>query len=74
MSELPDDVFQPKKNRYFANEDGDFVDPFGRLANLTVVDTYGCSGRQIVAVIGGKNHQLFGPTLSLLFDWIAVNS
>jgi hypothetical protein len=72
-TELPD-AFTPKKNRYGADENGNFVDPFGRDAGLSVADTFGCSGAQIVEQIGGKNHQTFGPTLSLLLDWIALNA
>jgi hypothetical protein len=72
-TELPD-AFTPKKNRYGADENGNFVDPFGRDAGLSVADTFGCSGAQIVEQIGGKNHQTFGPTLSLLLGWIALNA
>jgi hypothetical protein len=72
-TELPD-AFAPKKNRYSADENGNFVDPFGRDAGLSVADTFGCSGAQIVDAIGGANHQTFGPTLSLLLKWIELNT
>ena len=71
---LPDDGFEAEKNRYSADADGHFVDPNGRMANISVEDTYGCSGEQIVNEIGRRNHLRFGPTMSLLLDWIALNS
>jgi hypothetical protein len=60
-----------KKNRYVADRAGEFVDPFGRLAGVSVVDTGGCSGEQIIeaASLGG-GHVRFGITKSALLSWI----
>jgi hypothetical protein len=61
-----------KKNRYAADASGSFVDANGRESGITVVDTFGCSGVQIVEASGlGQGHSRFGITKSALLDWIA---
>lgn len=70
---LPD-AFEPRKNRYGADANGDFVDVRGRMANVTVSDTYGCSGEQIADVVGRESHKRSGPTKSMLLGWIADNA
>jgi TolB protein len=72
---LPED--QPtrglKKNRFIANGDGDFVDGNGTLAGISVADTGGCSGSQIITAAGlGNGHSKFGISRSALLDWIAT--
>ena len=65
----PDDW---KKNHYVADADGHFVDPDGRVLDVTVVDTGGCSGSQIVEAAGlGGGHQRFGITRSAILDWVS---
>ena len=65
---------QLKKNRYYADATGNFIDANGTSAGITVVDTFGCSGSQIVAATGaGAAHLRFGVTRSLLLDWIAAH-
>lgn len=62
---------QWRKNRYIADENGDFVDPSGRLAGLTVADTGGCSGSQIIETASlGRGHERFGITRSALLGWV----
>jgi len=51
---------------------GNFIDAGGTYAGITVVDTGGCSGSQIIAATGtGKAHTWFGITRSVLEAWIA---
>ena len=60
-----------KKNRFYAAAGGRFVDATGTFSGITVVDTFGCSGSQIVEATGtGAAHLKFGVTRSLLLDWI----
>ena len=60
-----------RRNRYYANGEGVFVDGVGAASGYTVADTGGCSGRQIVAAAGlGAGHLRFGVTRSALEDWI----
>ncbi len=61
-----------KQNHYIADETGNFVDPNGRQAGVTIVDTAGCSGAQIIDAAGlGNGHIRFGITKSALEGWIA---
>lgn len=63
------------QNRYAANEGGIFVDAEGVSSGYTVVDTYGCSGEQIIDTAGlGRGHALHGVTQSAIQDWISTNS
>lgn len=74
-TELPDDGFEDKMNRYRVDQPGaNFVDPFGKDSGISIADTYGCSGQQIADAVGGKSHKRFGPTKSMLLDWIADNA
>jgi hypothetical protein len=60
-----------KKNHYIADASGTFVDPDGSEAGVTVSDTGGCSGAQIIEAAGlGGGHVRFGITKSALLDWI----
>ena len=64
-----------KKNRFFVNADGQFVDGVGNLAGISIQDTYGCSGIQIINAMGlGNGHVQQGITRGALLDWIALNS
>jgi outer membrane protein assembly factor BamB len=72
-STLPDS-FEAKRNRYSADVTGVFADPNGRLVDLSIFDTFGCTGEQIAYEIGSRNHQRFGPTRSLLLDWISLHN
>jgi hypothetical protein len=41
---------------------------------MSVEDTYGCSGSQIIDAAGlGEGHHRQGITRSALLDWIAAN-
>lgn len=60
-----------KKNRYYAIALGDFVDGTESFVGLTVLDTQGCSGAQIIAADGlGNGHIKFGITKGALEEWI----
>ena len=60
-------------NRFYSDEDGEFVDGRGEPSGYTVADTGGCSGQQIVdAAELGKGHLRYGLTRSALEDWIAA--
>ncbi len=62
-----------RKNRFYANELGNFIDAGGTSAGITVIDTGGCSGIQIIEVVGlGSGHVRFGITRSALEAWIAA--
>jgi hypothetical protein len=65
-----------KKNHYIADGSGNFVDPNGREAGVTIADTGGCSDAQIVEAAGlGQGHARFGITHSALLDWVeSLNS
>ena len=64
---------QFKKNHYIANADGQFVDANGDLLGITVVDTGGCSGSQVIDAAGlGRGHVRFGITGSALMDWVTA--
>lgn len=61
-----------KKNRYYADQLGNFVDKNGILAGYSVISTRGCSGIQIIDALGlGKGHRKFGITRGVLGDWVA---
>lgn len=70
---LPEDVPPtPKKNRFYANSEGNFVDGEGNLAGISVTDTGGCSGIQIIEAMGlGQGHTDQGITRGALEEWIA---
>ncbi len=64
-----------KKNRFFVNENGEFVDGKGNLAGISISDTFGCSGIEIIDAMGlGNGHREQGITRGALLDWIALNS
>jgi len=74
LADLADRPAWPKKNRFFAMGDGNFVDGDGTFSGFTVVDTFGCSGTQIIQAIGiGEGHDRFGITHGVILDWIAAN-
>src|SRR5437867_3075140 len=61
-----------KKNRFAANAAGQFVDANGAPSGISVVDTCGCSGSQIIAADGlSRGHSEYGISLSALQAWIA---
>lgn len=67
-----DDPESPKKNRFYADADGNFVDGDGNLSGYTIADTGGCSRQQIIAAAGlGGGHERFGISRSALEAWIA---
>jgi len=69
-----DQPVSPKKNRFFVDEGGAFVDGAGNLAGLSVEDTGGCTGRQIIEAVGlGQGHIRHGISRSELRAWAAVN-
>ena len=68
-ADRPDEL---KKNRYYADVDGVFVDAEGNEAGFDVADTGGCSATQIIEAAGlGTGHQRFGLTASALIAWTA---
>jgi subtilisin family serine protease len=68
-ADRPDEL---KKNRYYADVDGVFVDAEGNEAGFDVADTGGCSATQIIEAAGlGIGHQRFGLTASALIAWTA---
>lgn len=72
---LPDDTpAKVKKNRYFANASGEFVDGKGNLAGISVADAGGCSGSQIIDAAGlGKGHVKHGISKGELEAWAATH-
>ena len=70
---LPQDrPVQAKKNRFYANASGQFVDGEGNLAGISVVDTGGCSGIQIIEAMElGQGHVNQGITRGALETWMA---
>jgi predicted outer membrane repeat protein len=74
LADFADRPGRPMKNRFFAMGDGKFVDGDGTFSGFTVVDTFGCSGTQIIQAIGiGEGHDKFGITRGVILDWIAAN-
>lgn len=66
---------QPKKNRYFVNDAGQFVDGEGNASGYTIADTAGCSSKQIIEAAGlGNGHIKHGLSRSELEAWIASQS
>ncbi|MFK7805154.1 MAG: thrombospondin type 3 repeat-containing protein [Anaerolineae bacterium] len=68
---LPDDTpDKPKKNRYYANASGEFVDGIGNLAGISVANAGGCSASQIIAAAGlGNGHVKHGISKGALKNW-----
>jgi carbon monoxide dehydrogenase subunit G len=63
---------QWKKNHYKANVAGHFVDVTSTDSGITVADTGGCSGTQIIAAAGlGKGHTKNGISGDALAAWVA---
>lgn len=61
-----------KKNRFHANARGHFVGASGRDSGHDILDTGGCSARQIIDGAGlGVGHRRFGITAGAIDDWIA---
>lgn len=61
-----------KQNRFIADAAGNFVDINWEFSGITITDTGGCSGIQIINAAGlGEGHRKFGITRSALLDWIA---
>jgi hypothetical protein len=64
---------EPKKNRYFVNAAGEFVDGDGNASGYTIADTGGCASQQIIEAAGlGGGQDKFGISKSALEDWIAA--
>ncbi len=62
-----------KRNRYWTNAAGQFLDPYDRDSGYTASDTGGCSASQIIEAAGlGGAHLRFGITKSALTDWAAA--
>lgn len=60
-----------KKDRYAADATGLFVDGLGTSSGYTVVDTRGCSGKQIIAASDrGKGYGKDGLTREALKKWV----
>ena len=60
-------------NGCIADATGTFVDPTGRTIGITVPDTRGCSGAQIIQAADlGAGQVRSGITRSALLDWIAT--
>ena len=68
---LPDEpLVELKRNRFAANDSGEFVDGTGRSAGLTLMDTAGCSAAQVIAAAGlGAGHSKFGISKGELMAW-----
>lgn len=63
-------TLRPK--RYYADDDGVFVDSTGTSSGYTVLDTRGCSATQIIEAAGlGKGNERFGLTMGALRSWVA---
>ena len=59
------------KNRYYATVDGRFVDGRGTVSSITIVDTGGCSGQQIVAEADLSSSNLrYGIWIEELERWV----
>ena len=72
---LPEDEpVKSKKNRFYANGSGEFVDGNGNLAGISVTDAGGCSGIQIIEAANlGKGHIKQGISKGELKSWAAEN-
>ena len=74
LADFADRPGRPLKNRFFAKGDGKFVDGDGTFSGFTLVETHGCSGRQIIQVVGiGDGHDKVGITRGVILDWIAAH-
>lgn len=61
----------PKKNRYFVETFGQFIDGNGTESGFTIEDTFGCGQLQIIDLLDlGLGHEKFGITQSALLDFI----
>lgn len=61
-----------KKNRFWANASGEFVDAQGSSSGYDMVDTAGCSASQIIEAQGlGSGHRRHGLSRSALDAWVA---
>lgn len=62
----------PRKNRFFVDANGSFVDGNGTASGYTIADTRGCSSKQIVEAADlGRGHTRFGLSRSALEAWIS---
>jgi hypothetical protein len=59
-----------RPNRYYADDDGVFVDSAGTSSGYTVLDTGGCSATQILAATEHGQGQRFGLTTGALRSWV----
>ncbi|WES64705.1 hypothetical protein P0L94_01225 [Microbacter sp. GSS18] len=67
-----DEPPSPKKNRFWADDAGEFVDATGSASGWSIEDTAGCSAAQIIEAAGlGQGHTRFGITRSALEQWAA---
>lgn len=58
------------RNRFYANHDGLFVDGDGVESSVTLADTAGCSGQQIIALTGlAISNERYGVWEIALIDW-----
>ena len=74
LADFADRPGRPMKNRFFAMGDGKFVDGNGTFSGFTLADTFGCSGKQIIQVVGiGDGHDKFGIPRGVILDWIAAH-
>ncbi len=65
---------QLKKNRFYAIANGRFVDAEGSFSGITLANTFGCSGSQILTATGaGPGQTKFGMARDVLLSWIATH-
>jgi len=58
------------KNRFYATAEGFFIDGRRRISSLTIADTRGCSGQQIIELADlGSSNERYGVWEYLLIDW-----
>lgn len=61
-----------RKNRFYSSMEGEFIDDSGKYAGVSLSDTGGCSGQQIIVEAGlGEGHVRYGISRSALESWMA---
>lgn len=63
------------KNRFYSAGNGTFLDGRGTISEITVADTGGCSGQQIIALARlGSSNERYGVWERHLVDWaVSIN-
>lgn len=69
----PDAPDSPKKNRFYVDGTGAFVDSEGSMSGYSIHSTFGCDEDQIIDLLGlGVGHARFGVPRGILEEFVAT--